>query len=335
MTTMKDIAEKAGVSRSTVSRVINGHDSVKEEKRKKIMKIVEELNFKPNKVAQSLVSNKSYLIGVIAPNISNPFFSEVIEALEIEANKKDYNIIVCNSGGNTEREKNYLEILYGRQVDGIIVIPSEYKLPHFQELKDNDIPVLTLTKNINNFDSVLVSHQNGGAEVARHFIEMGHKNIGYIGPIPDKEGKLLGFKNELKKHGLEIEASNYIESDFAGRSASQVVYKATTKYLKEHDLKATAFFVVNDLAAFGAIHAFSDFGLKIPEDLSIVGFDNTFFAAESRPTLSSVAQPIEEMGKVSIEILLDKINNKEEQHFTKLLEPHLIVRDSSRINKKS
>ncbi|TDO94327.1 LacI family transcriptional regulator [Halanaerobium saccharolyticum] len=330
MTTMKDIAEKAGVSRSTVSRVINGHDSVKEEKRQRILKIVKELNFKPNKVAQSLVSNQSYLIGVIAPNISNPFYSEIIEALEIEANNKGYNIIVCNSAGDIKKEENYIDILFGRQVDGIVIIPSKFKLSHYEELKDNDIPVVTLTKDINKFDSVLISHQKGGALAAKHFMEMGHQQFAFIGPHPDLEGKLKGYEKELEKKNISIDKKNYIECNFSGRSASQKVYNAVSKYLNDYGLKATAYFVGNDLGAFGAIHAFYDAGYKIPDDLSIVGFDNTFFASESRPTLSSIAQPIDKMVKVTIDILLRRLKDKDNLNFEhKFLEPELIVRESS------
>jgi len=327
---MKEIAQKAGVSRATVSRVINGHSSVSAEKRKIVMEWVRKLDYQPNKIAQSLVQSQSHLIGVIVPNISNPFFSEIIDTVEYEANRQGYSIVVCNTRGNIQKEKNHINTLKSRQVDGILIVPIiDINTPHIDSFQQGDIPVVAITRKVHKFDSVLVSHKEGGAQVARHFIDMGHRDIGFIGLTKDE--KFKGLKGELNKNGIEFDSYNLIEGGYEGRISSEKVYTQVKDYLDKGKLKATAFFAYNDLAALGAIHAFQDYGLKIPDDIIVAGFDDIFLASQVRPNLTSVAQPTQEMGRVAIEILLNRISEENTKDKLEIeLEPSLIVRESTR-----
>ncbi len=332
MTTMKEIAEKAGVSQSTVSRVINGHTSVSLDKRKKVMKWARKLDYEPNINAQSLVNKESYLLGVIIPQISNPYFSQIVETVEYEAKQHGYNILLCNAQGNLQEEKNYLNTLRSRQVDGILIAPVKSRASHLNSLVEREIPAVTITQESKQFASVSVSHIEGGKKVAKHLLNLGHTRIGFIGSPNDP--KFAGLKAGMQVEGIEFNDENLIEiEDWGGRAISHEVEEKLKTYLEgKEELPVTAFFAYNDLAAFGTLTAFKDFGLEVPTEVAVVGFDNTFLAQESRPKLTSVAQPMEEIGRLSVEILLEKIAKKsekvEEEHI--VLDPRLVVRESTR-----
>lgn len=329
MATMEEIAEKAGVSQATVSRVINGHSSVSERKKKLVMEWVRKLDYQPNRTAQSLKNNKSNLIGVITPEISNPYFSNIIEKVESESRKYGYSIILTNTSGNIQTEKAALNTLRSRQIDGILIIPTETESPHILNLAKKDIPTVMLTQHTPKFDSVAVSHLEGGIKVAEHLIELGHKKIAFIGDKDDP--KLKGLKMGLLNHGIEFDDNDLFQiSSWIGQKGSHQTYNFLKEYInKDKKLDFTAIFAYNDLAALGAMHALLDAGYKIPEDFAIVGFDNTFIADETRPGLTSISQPTGEIGRLSVEVLLDKIENKSKEFSEIVLEPHLVVRGST------
>ena len=181
MATMEEVAKKAGVSQATVSRVINGNPSVSFETRQNVMRWVRKLNYQPNLTAQTLVSKQSYLLGMILPDISNPYFSEVLKIVEQEASLNGYNIIFCNSGDNIQKERHSINILRGRQVDGLLIVPVDSNASHLKTLRHTNIPVVAITRDVDQFDSVSISHRHGGALVANHLLEIGHTSIGFIG----------------------------------------------------------------------------------------------------------------------------------------------------------
>ncbi|MCP4395930.1 MAG: LacI family transcriptional regulator [bacterium] len=333
MTTMEEIAKKAGVSQATVSRVINGSPAVGLETRQRVMQWVRKLDYQPNLTAQSLVRKQSFLLGMVLPDISNPYFSEVLKVVEQEAILHGYNIIFCNSNDNIQKEKQSVTTLRGRQVDGILLVPVDSNAQHLGMLGRTNTPVVTITQDVTGFDSVSISHRHGGALVAKHLLETGHTRIGYVGSR--KEEKFQGFFDALHNHGIASPDDSVLELENKGAETivrSHEIHEKLHRYLDRKSSDITAFFTSTDLVALITIHVLQERGYRIPDDFAIVGFDNTFLALEMRPTLTSVAQPVNEIGRVAIETLLGRISgeNTSKGNIKVLLEPYLVVRESTR-----
>ncbi|MCB2359962.1 LacI family DNA-binding transcriptional regulator [Clostridium estertheticum] len=319
---MKEIAIKSGVSQSTVSRVVSGSVSVNPEIKRKVMEWVRKLDYQPNIIAQSLVSNKSLLIGVIITNISNPFFAEVIKAIEGEAAKYGYSIILCNTDGNLDKEKKYISILTRYNVDGILIVPSNAKDSYFQRLRKMKMPVVVITQDIQGFSCVSISHYLSAKEVAKHLISMGFSKFLFIGAKEDEKCK--GFKDQIQYSGFNLDKDFFI----LGNNS----VNTDLKELLGNKLKAqcVGIFAYNDIEALIILHLLKEMKVEIPKRVALVGFDNTFISKEVSPTLSTVYQPIEEIGRQSIEILMENIcNNKDAEEKHIIIETRLVVRQSS------
>lgn len=325
MITMKDIAKKAGVSQATVSRVISGNPSVNPETKMKVMEWVRKLDYQPNIIAQSLVGNKSLLIGVIIPNISNPFFADVIKAIENEATKYGYSIILFNSDYNVEKEKKYMNILKSYNVDGVLVVPSGNNDKYFKSLNNTGLHLVAITRDVPGVSCVSISHYVGGQEVAKHLINMGYSKFVFIGVEVDE--KFKGFKDQIESSGFNIEKDVIVVNDDTYRSDSEILKNFIYCNIEHNSI---GIFALNDIEALIVMHILKEMRVEMPEKVALVGFDNTFISKEVSPTLSSVAQPIEEIGRQAIEILIDKIcekENIEERHV--ILEPRIVVREST------
>jgi DNA-binding LacI/PurR family transcriptional regulator len=339
MATMEEIAEKAGVSQATVSRVINGYQGVSEKKKKLVMDWARKLDYQLNMTAQSLKNNKSYLIGLIISDISNPYFAEIVHAVEKEATRNGYNIIICNTESNIQREKEAINSLRSRQVEGILLVPANKNAAHLRSLQQKNLPVVVITQFSKLFSSVAVDHVKGSELIVKHLVDLGHTKIGYIGPDKYsgcKEDKFEGFKKGIKNSNLNLD-SDYIIKTAGGlpELSSQDVFKKVTSFLKTSDKKiATAYFAYNDLAAFEAIKAFEDFGYEVPLDIAIAGFDNTSLSKINRPSLTTISQPIKTIGHLAFEILLEKISKSESDTESIVLSPSLIIRDSTLMYEK-
>lgn len=322
---MKDIAKSAGVSQATVSRVISGNTFVAPEIRMKVMEWVRKLDYHPNIIAQSLVGSRSFLIGVIIRDISNPFFSEIIKAVESEATKYSYSIILCNTEGNLEKEKKYINVLKSYKADGILMVPSDMNLKNYKSMQKGDIPVVVITLDVPGFSCISISHYNAGKDVARHLINIGCSKFVFVGTEEDE--KFKGFKAQLGNSGFKT--SKDIVSIYDQQQSS--IYNSLKGFIsKNSDSQGIGIFAVNDMAALVVLHILKDMNIKVPEEAALVGFDNTSISKEISPTISSMSQPVEEIGKQSVEILMDMISNKEdieEKHV--ILEPRLVIRESS------
>lgn len=322
---MNDVAKKAGVSQATVSRVLSGNSSVNPEIRRKVMEWVRKLDYTPNIIAQSLVGSKSLLIGVIISDISNPFFADIIKAVESEAAKYGYSIILCNTDYNLEKEKKYISILKSYKVDGILIVPSNKKDKSFFCLKNSGIPLVVITYDIRGFSCISISHYMAGQVVAKHLINMGYSKFIALGPTEDD--KMIGYKQQIESSGFNIDNDFVIINDENHNLANLNIKKFIINNLQSEGI---GIFTYNDMRALVVLHILKEIKVKVPEKVALVGFDNTFISKEVSPTLSSVAQPIEEIGKQSVEILMNKIykpENKQEKHI--ILEPRLVVRESS------
>lgn len=331
MATMKEIAEHAGVSLATVSRVLNGTSSVSMDKRRLVMDWVRKLEYLPNATAQALVRKRAYLIGVILPDVSNPFFSEVLEQIETYSFSHGYNVIVGNSGGSGAKASEYADSFISRQVDGMLVCPVDNQENHWAERLQSYAPVVSITQEIQGMDSVLVSMQDGGRIVADHLVRLGHDRIAFLGS--EEDPKLAGLVSQLGKHGITLAPEAILSESPWEKTVPSDSYTITKAFFGSKASRGiTALFAFNDYAAIGALHALQDLGIKVPEDVALVGFDNTYLSRQMRPTLTSVSQPTEEIGRLALDTLLDRMDRDGDEIVeprTVSLQPRLIVREST------
>lgn len=330
MTSMEDIARKANVSRATVSRVLSGHPSVKATTRSKVMYWVKELNYQPNFVARSLAGNKTKIIGVIVPEISNPFYAELIEAIENQANYEGYSILLSTTKKNIMNEKNILNEMKSRKVDGIITIPvSINESPKYY--KNIGCPVVTVTKKVDGISFIGVSHYNAGRRIAKHLIDLGYQKVGYVGATATTTSaeKFRGFQSYLNEHHLEIE--DVIEVEQPDVLKHNIVFERVKNYIECNGLNVEAFFANDDLTANEIIKALEKLHYDVPSDVGVIGFDNTLIAKRMNPSISTLAQPLEEIGRLAVDVLIENINNNPEINLNRniILDTRVIAREST------
>jgi LacI family transcriptional regulator len=329
MANMKDIAAYAHVSLATVSRVLSGNTNVSLEKRKRVMEWVQKMDYQPNASARGLASSHSYLIGVMLPDISNPFFAEILSQIEEEATHRGYSLILNNTRGDRKKIRETINAYKARQVDGVLLCIDPREQALMQYVLQKGIPAVSFTQNSSLIDSVFISMEKGGALVARHLLDLGHERIGYIGEIRDP--KFLGFREYLGQHGVQIPDERIIAISDWENLANEVLVSKIREFLGRHGKSITAIFAFNDIAAIQVLHTLQGEGFRVPEDIALAGFDNIFIAREINPPLTTVAQPTLEIGRLSVEILLKRIDREDEEPVqTFMLEPRLVVRESTR-----
>ena len=329
MTTIKEVAARAGVSSATVSNVINNTRYVSPAVKQQVQEALEELGYRPNALARSLRKGKTKTLGLILPDSANPFYAELGHALEYSAFDKKNNIILCNSDASVERERLYFDLLVGKQVDGII-LNSEEKDPHFLKRRlPEDYPIVLVDRDFseNIFDTVLTDNFLGGYLATCHLIELGHKRIACVTGPADFVGamkRLHGYKQALAEFGIPLDQDLIECGDFTVASG----HLAANRLLNLHE-PPTAVFMCNDMMAIGFIRSAIEMRLKIPEDISIVGFDNIELCKYLYPTLTCIAQPKEEIAEKTIQLLLDRIEDPKLPPQIVLISPKLIVREST------
>lgn len=330
-TTIKDIARVANVSTATVSRVINKKDEgVSDSTRKKVLDIIEELDYQPNAFARGLVTKKSKTIGLIIPDITNPFFPDVTRGVEDVANKNGYNVFLCNTDDDSNKQNQYINTLKEKHVDGIIfTFTSIPKYEHVLKLIKSGVPVVMLDRQIDFEDiyGVFLDNHKGGYLATKHLIDLGHKKIGCIaGPLHSKNSRerLEGYKKALSDAEIDFNEKLVIAGDFKLTGGM----KATKKLLTEEDL--TALFICNDLMVYGAYKEIKSMGYKIPKDISIVGFDDIQLSQVLEPQLTTIRQPIYDMGAEASKMLIKLIKGKKIRKKVVGFNSTLIIRESTR-----
>lgn len=327
--TLKDIAERVGVSKSTVSRVLNGIPKASKETREKIFEVANELNYSPNEVARSLVKKKTNTIGLIISDISNLYFSMVADGIESIAAQKDYSLIISTTGGQEEQELKYIRIFKEKRVDGLIYISGKLPQSCEQALQKLDIPVVVVSRYLHStLPSVHIDNVQESLKAVQYLIDLGHRNIAMIsGDYKDIESgafRVKGYKKALEKNNIEFKPENVFEGNFkldSGINAMKKVLKLKPR--------PTAVFVGNDEMAVGAIKTIKKSGLKVPEDISIIGFDNNIIARVSDPELTTVGQPEKKIGSTAMRMLDKLIRGKELQEINVYLPCQLIKRGST------
>ncbi len=329
---IKDIAKIAGVGISTVSRVINNHPDVKDKTRERIRKIIEEYNYIPNNSARNLKRTDSKNIGVLVKGIFNPFFAKIIQSIEEKINEEGYSTILHYNDYNSNDIEVAIELVKEKKLRGIICLGGNFTNIDESQLIDLETPIVLssadiiqdLNKEI--FSSIVIENEKAASEAVDYLCKLGHEKIGII--VTGQEDKCIGklrfqgYKKALEKNGIEYK-EEFLE---IGKYTFKSSFDAMNKLL-DKELNLTAVFVTSDIMAIGAAKAILKRGLKIPDEISIVGFDGIEYAEYFHPSITTIKQPDEDFGKRSVEILFDLIKRKKEhQHI--ILETQLLKRES-------
>ena len=330
--TIYDVAKIAGVSPSTISRVMNNPEIVAEDTRQKVMNAVKELAYIPNMMAASMPKRKTNYIGLIIPDITNIFFSNLVRGVQDVCEKHGYNVLVVNSDDSQEKEGRYLKLLYSRRVDGVILTVAGYREKEFPEeelslLKKMNIVLIDREINGMTTPIVKVNNFSGAYSAVKYLLTMGHRKIMYLAGIEGtktNQERKKGYLAALKKAKINWEKE--LAGDFRLDTAYQkIIYH--WPQLKNSDKLPTAIFAANDLMAIGALKAFAQLKIRVPEDISIIGFDNIPFSDCTCPPLTTIAQPTYLMGQKAVETLLKVIDKKKIKKSVEF-ETELIERDS-------
>lgn len=331
MTTIRDVASHAKVSVTTVSHVINGTRYVDPQTELRVRDAIHVLKFRPNSLARSLRRRESSTIGLITPDNSNPFFADVARAIEDSGFNVGYSVFLCNSDGSEKKENAYINVLISKQVDGLILISSRQHVLAFEKLIETNLPVVIVDREVHEtarVDQVMVDNEQGGYLAGRYLVERGHHRIVCIsGPsnLTPSEGRAAGFRRALSEAGINLAEEATIRGDFrysGGESAAE-------EFLRRQ-LPFTAVFAANDLMAIGAMNVFHRFGKRLPDDISVIGFDNVLQGEMTWPRLTTIAQPIADLGRISIGLLRDRIKQPTITPQRVLLPTLLVERDSVR-----
>ncbi len=328
--TIKDVAQKAGVSVSTVSKVLNQNYPVSEKTRKKVLKAIQELNYTPNPTARSLVLKKTHTIGVILPDIHGDFFSEIIKGIDKKAREFGYHVLLTSSHSNLKELDEALLSLVNGKVDGLIIMNPTLRTSYVETrlLKKMPVVLLNCCGDIQNADVILIDNYTGAYNLTKHLIKHGHRKIAVItGPVDnfDSIERLKGYKDALREAGIEPVQEFEFRGDFTKETGYEVM-----KAILALPEKPTAIFALNDDMAIGAVQFAKKMGIKIPQDIAIVGFDDIPMAEYIQPSLTTVRVPMDKVGVLAAEKLFKRIRKEEEKpKFTKtILETTLIVRES-------
>ncbi|WP_028399784.1 catabolite control protein A [Ectobacillus panaciterrae] len=322
--TIYDVAREANVSMATVSRVVNGNPNVKPTTRKKVLEAIERLGYRPNAVARGLASKKTTTVGVIIPDISSIFYAELARGIEDIATMYKYNIILSNSDQNKEKEMHLLNTMLGKQVDGIVFMSENITEEHVEEFEKSPVPIVLAAS----FDeksatpSVNIDYEQAAFDAVKYLLDKEHTRVAFVsGPFEHAAAevkKMKGYKSALEEAGIAYDEELAVEGEFTYDSGMEAFDK-----LWELSEKPTAIFVASDEMALGVIHGAQDKGIHIPNDVEVIGFDNTRLATMVRPQLTTVVQPMYDIGAVAMR-LLTKYMNKETVEDHAVVLPHRI-----------
>ncbi|HBE77049.1 MAG TPA: LacI family transcriptional regulator [Firmicutes bacterium] len=332
-TTISDIAKCANVSKATVSRVINNKsEGVGEETKQKILNIIKEMNYQPSLIARGLVTKRIQSIGLIIPDIANPFFPQLARGAEDAALKRGYNLFLCNSDNSLEKEKNYINAFIKKSVDGVILTSSMSRSNiQCQMLKDSNIPFTLLDRYIEGMEQeagVFLDNEEGAYRATSYLLKNGHVRIVFIsGPfsVTTAWQRFQGFQKAHFDRGVPIDYQLIREGEYHLESGRKFVEQLLTD-----NIPFSAVFAGNDMIAIGALKALKKQHIKVPASVEIIGFDNIDLSALIEPALSTVAQPTYDMGALGAEMLIDLIEGQELQQNNIYLKPELIFRETTR-----
>jgi LacI family repressor for deo operon, udp, cdd, tsx, nupC, and nupG len=330
MTSIRKVSKVAGVSVATVSRTMSHPEQVRKETREKVLEAVKAVGYRPNMMARNFRAKKAFAVVVLVPNIANPFFSRVIRGIEQGAQLEGYAVLLGDTQALKEREAEYISLVSSRQADGIIQLSSNVDgvLDVLGDM-DGPIPLVNACECAVNppCPTIRIDNVAAAQKAMEHLISLGHERIGIIlgpGDSPLTIDRLKGYKLALMEHNLPFDKRLVASGDFSLGSGRRAVTS-----LSAVNNPPSAIFCCNDEMAIGAMHRVKADGFRVPEDISIIGFDDIEFASYVDPALTTIAQPTEELGKVAFSVLLDLLEGRTPEQMEFILPTELIVRDST------
>jgi DNA-binding LacI/PurR family transcriptional regulator len=330
MASMNDVAKRAGVSIATVSRVLNNNNSVKEATRVKILKAIKDLKYQPSRVAKRLRSKSisSNLLGILIPDIQNPFYVDVLRGIEDVAYNNNYAIIMCNFGQDEKKEKLYLEILQSEGIDGLIAAPAREDDPQLKKMLNDGLPVVCVDRGLKDIDVdiVMVNNVEAAYKAVDYLIKTGYKRIAYISglqTIPSSRLREKGYREALAANDLPFDQTLVKYGDSKHESGIKLCEE-----LLNMPNPPDAIFTGNNLITLGALETIHKKKLAIPKDIAIIGFDDMYWSNSLNPPLTAVRQPAYEIGKRAGELLIQRINDPKRSCIQMILNAELMVRSS-------
>ena len=326
---IEDVARQAGVSTATVSRVLSGKPYVSDDLRERVMSAVQDLNYRPSRVARSLRVQRSSIIGLIVSDIQNPFFTSVVRAVEDTAYQHKFSVFLCNSDENSEKETMYVELMVAEHVAGVILSPTLGQNDIYRHLAEAGVPAVAIDRRVTNvdIDTVLVDNVGAARQAVLHLLEMGHRRIGAVIGTPVSstgEERLRGYVEALQVYGIAVEP--------------ELIRAGAPRIATGHDFAnelltlpqpPSAIFTGNNLLTLGALSAIHARGLRIPDDIGIAAFDEMEWMYFVKPALTVVAQPTYELGRRAVDLLLLRMEDPDRPYQEVVLEAALHIRESS------
>ncbi|WP_373231090.1 LacI family DNA-binding transcriptional regulator [Cohnella sp.] len=326
--TIYDVAREAGVSIATVSKVMNDKGKISQERRREIIAIMERLHYQPSVIASALTGKHTYTIGLLIPDIANPFFGEVARAVEDRGHQLGYSVIICSTDNKDERIEQYISVLKQKRVDGIMIGTGMENTDILRQLSGS-MPIVVIGREVPavSVHTVVADDWHGGRLAAEHLLRLGHRRMAVLSEIisvSSSRERLQGFKQRLTEEGIEM-TDNHVKLckhrvEDGKREAAELLVRAD---------RPTAIFCCNDLLAVGALQAAKEAGIRVPSELSIISFDNTILASVTDPPLTSIAQPMEQLGAVAVDLLLKEFKQAQTIKERIALRTELVVREST------
>ena len=330
MIKLEDVAHRAGVSPATVSRVVNNPTLVSEGTRARVEQVIAEMGYHPSRVARRLrvESGRSNLIGLVIPDIQNLFFADIVRGVEDTAQRHGYTVFLGNADEDVEKERHYLDVMRSEAVDGVILPPSCETDTAAAQLVRDGIPVVCVDRRLAKLkvDTVVIDNVQGAFEATEHLLALGHRRIGFIGGrvhLSTSRERLQGYRQAFQNRDIPMDPTLVRAGDGRQESGCQLAAE-----LLELADPPTALVAGNNLMALGALEAIHARGLRIPEDVAIIGYDDTPWARALNPPLTTVRQPGHELGSRAMELLLQRIQQPDRSTSSVLLHPTLVVRKS-------
>jgi DNA-binding LacI/PurR family transcriptional regulator len=327
--TIYDIAKEAGVSIATVSKVINGKGRISAETRSAVTAIMERFDFQPSVIASALTGKKTFTLGLLVPDVSNPFFAEIARAIEDQGHQLGYSVVMCNTDNKDEKIERYISLLLQKSVDGIIIATGIDKKEILEQLLVKNLPIVLIAREMPlvSVETVVVDDYAGGCLAATHLLELGHKEIAILAEsqkVSSSRERMRGFRQTMEDAGVAFNEQWLKICDYKVEDG-----RINTLELLKGIIRPTAIFSCNDLLAVGALQAAKELQIGVPAELSIISFDNTILASVTNPTLTTIAQPMEQMGKLAVDLIVEYIKGDKKAKQRTVFRPELLIREST------